>query len=532
MRQLATLLLLAVAAGAQAQLPKVLPPGPAGRLRHIVVIYSENVAFDHYFGTYPHALNPPGEPAFHARAGTPAVDGLSQRLLHHNATATNPLNGDQALNPFRLDRSQAATADQSHAYRAEQLAFDHGRMDLFPKYTSAKSIPPGPAAPPQPKGLAMGYFDGNTVTALWNYAQYFALQDHFFGTTFGPSTVGAINLASGQTNGVIRTLNGHHGVIAGGAGSWTDISDPDPMGDVCSGSSHTQIALGGRNIGNLLDAGHVTWGWFQGGFDLELVNTNNGSTGCRRNHTSRITGFQITDYLPFHEPFQYYASTANPHHRRPTSAATIGHGDQANHQYDLEDFFAAVKAGHFPQVSFLKASAYRDGHAGYSDPLDEQQFLVRTVNFIEQQPDWNTTAIIIAWDDSDGWYDHVFSPQVNGSSGSEDALTAPGVCGSGTPRLAGIAADNPHAEGRCGYGPRLPLLVISPWARANFVAHNLTDQTSILRLIEDTFLHGGRIGQGSFDAISGSLDPMFDFSGARPHNRERLLLDPAAGEPR
>ncbi len=532
---LTVLVLLAATGAGAAQHPGRTPAAPAtltGRLRHIVVIYSENVSFDHYFGVYPRAQNPPGEPAFHALPATPRVDGLTPALLRHNPAASNPLNGDQAVNPFRLDRSQAATADQSHAYRAEQLAFDHGRMDLFPKYTSAKSIPPGPAAPPQPKGLAMGYFDGNTVTALWNYAQRYALQDQSFGTTFGPSTVGAINLASGQTNGVVRTVNGRHGVIAGGAGSSTDISDPDPIGDVCSGSSHTQIALGGSNIGNLLDAGGVSWGWFQGGFDLEITDPNNGSTGCRRNHTSKFTGFKITDYLPYHEPFQYYSSTANPQHLRPTSVAMIGRGDRANHQYDLQDFFTAVRAGNFPQVSYLKAPAYRDGHAGYSDPLDEQVFLVQLVNFIEQQPAWPSTAIVIAYDDSDGWYDHVSSPQVNGSSGPADALTAPGVCGSGTPRLAGIDANNPHAEGRCGYGPRVPLLVISPWARRNVVASNTTDQTSIMRLIEDTFLKGQRLGQGSYDAIAGSLEPMFDFAAPRPPNGGRLLLDETTGEPR
>jgi len=520
-----------LALAAPRPLPQPQPArGPATVLRHIVVIYSENVAFDHYFGTYPKALNPPGEPAFAALPHTPRVDGLTRALLTANPTSANSANRDQAVNPFRLDRSQAATADQSHAYRAEQLAFDHGRMDLFPKYTSAKSLPPGPAAPPQPKGLAMGYFDGNTVTAVWNYAQHYALEDRSFGTTFGPSTVGAINLISGQTNGVSRTVNGRNGIVPGGAGSLTDISDSDPLGDRCSGPSHTQFTLGGNNIGDLLNAAHISWGWFQGGFNLEAVNPD-GSTGCLRGHKSLVTGVTLTDYLPYHEPFQYYPSTANPTHRRPTSLAMIGKpGDAANHQYDLGDFFAAVRAGNFPAVSFLKAPAFEDGHAGYSDPLDEQRYLVQVVNFLEQRPEWTQTAVILAYDDSDGWYDHVASPQVNGSSGPEDAYTSPGVCGSGSPKLAGIAANNPRAQGRCGYGPRVPLLVISPWARPNFVGSEVTDQTSILRLIEDTFLKGKRLGHGSYDALSGSLDPLFDFSHPQPQNTRLLLLDESTGE--
>ncbi|MGH9519739.1 MAG: alkaline phosphatase family protein, partial [Terriglobales bacterium] len=153
------------------------------------------------------------------------------------------------------------------------------------------------------------------------------------------------------------------------------------------------------------------------------------------------------------------------------------------------------------------------------------------INFLEQQPDWNSTAVIIAYDDSDGWYDHFKSPLVNPSHGTSDAYSGPGQCGSGEPQLAGIAADNPHALGRCGYGPRLPLLVVSPWARSNFVAHSVTDQTSIIRLIEDTFLGGQRLGQGSYDAIAGSLDPLFNFKPKLPPNPAPLRLDESSGEP-
>ncbi len=209
--------------------------------------------------------------------------------------------------------------------------------------------------------------------------------------------------------------------------------------------------------------------------------------------------------------------------------AAIGHNaDQANHQYDMTDFYAAVRAGNFPAVSFLKAPAFQDGHAGYSDPLDEQTFIVHVLNFLQQRPEWRQTAVIIAYDDSDGWYDHQMGPIVNQSTGPADALTGTGACGDGTTALPGIAADNPHAQGRCGYGPRLPLLVVSPWARPNYVDHTITDQASILRFIEDRWLHGQRLGQGSFDAIARSLDSMFDFhqSPVAP-----LTLDERTGEP-
>jgi len=255
-----------------------------------------------------------------------------------------------------------------------------------------------------------------------------------------------------------------------------------------------------------LNAAGITWGFFEGGFDLTITNPN-GTTGCKRSTKSQITGVTKNDYIPHHQPFQYYISTVNPTHVRPTSPLTVGKsGDPGNHQYDLHDFFDAISVGNFPQVSFLKAPGYQDGHAGYSDPIDEQKFIVDTINFLMGLPDWATTAIVINYDDSDGWYDHQLGQIVNTSQTSADALTAPGYCGAATPQLSGISA--PHAQGRCGYGPRLPMMVISPYARQNYVDHTMTDQTSIIRFIEDNWLNGQRIGGGSFDAIANSIASM------------------------
>src|SRR5262249_49357344 len=154
---------------------------------------------------------------------------------------------------------------------------------------------------------------------------------------------------------------------------------------------------------------------------------------------------------------------------------------------------------------FLKAPGYQDGHAGYSDPLAEQTFVVNTINALMALPQWSQTVIIIAYDDSDGWYDHVFGPIVNPSNTSEDVLTGASSCGSSVPGAY---------QGRCGYGPRLPLLVISPFAKPNFVDHTITDQASILRFIEDNW-GLGRIGDQSFDERAGSLANMFNFTGTQ-----------------
>jgi len=263
-----------------------------------------------------------------------------------------------------------------------------------------------------------------------------------------------------------------------------------------------------------------------GGFDLSRTNSN-GTTGCARSSAglSGTTG----DYIPHHAWFQYYASTSNPSHTRPASVSEIGNKGPANHEYDLNDFFSAVQAGNSPAVSFLKAQAFQDGHAGYSNPLDEQTFIVKLVNFLQKQPTWSSTAVVVLYDDSDGWYDHQMGPIVNQSTGPADALTGPAACGTATLALPGVDPTNAHALGRCGYGPRQPLIVISPWSKENFVDHTVTDQTSVLRFVEDNWLGGQRIGQGSFDSLASPINQMFDFSS--PRNSGRLFLNPSTGQP-
>jgi phospholipase C len=469
-------------------------PATATPIKHLVVIFQENVSFDHYFGTYPNAANPAGEPAFHAAPDTPSVNGLGTALLNNNPNAANP----QRLDPNVP--SQVVTCDQNHAYKAEQSAFDHGLMDKFVQDTGCAASP----------STVMDYYDGNTVTALWNYAQHFSMSDNSFSSSFGPSTVGALNLISGQTHGATTPD------IANTVDNGTIIGDPRPVAanDDCTIASAPKAAMSGTNVGDLLNKQNITWGWFQGGFKPSSV--TNGVATCATSHMN-VAGATVTDYIPHHEPFQYFTSTANPHHLPPSSVAMIGQTDQANHQYDLSDFWAAADAGKIPSVSFLKAAAYQDGHAGYSDPLDEQTFLVDTINRLEKLPTWKSTAVIIAYDDSDGWYDHVMGPIVMQSASADDTLSGPGSCG--TPK-AGAYLD------RCGYGPRQPLLVISTFARPNTVDHSVTDQSSILRFIEDNW-NLGRIGNQSFDALAGPLTNLFDFTGDQA---DRLFLNDKTGE--
>jgi phospholipase C len=545
-------------------------------IKHLVVIFQENVSFDHYFGTYPVAQNNPGETPFTASKHTPKsinnlvtpLDTTNQfvplkgiDLLHNNpnnnpaAPGNGKANGAGASNPIRLSPAQAGTNDQGHNESPEESAYDNGKMDGFPAWVGTAGPPPAGITT---TALVMGYFDGNTVTALWNYAQHFAMNDNAYTTQFGPSTPGALNLISGQANGVAATLNvfgptnnllhGTHEAFGDAAhtpSNITEIGDGDPLIDVCSNPAIDQVTMAGKNIGDLLNAKGITWGWFEGGFDLTITNAN-GTTGCARSTPSPTPNVPSvsTDYIPHHQPFQYYASTRNPNHVRPSSVTAIGQSfvphtktaEPANHQYDSHDFFDALKAGNLPAVSFLKAPAYQDGHAGYSDPLAEQTFLVNTINALQNSRFWEDTAVVITWDDSDGWYDHQMPPVVNPSfNPTVDTLNGPGLCNNGaqqgapTPATPLNGAFGQPAWGRCGNGTRLPLFVVSPFAKRNFVDHTLTDQSSILRFIEDNWLFGERIQPGgSFDTIAGTIEHMFDFD-RRDDDPRVLILNPATG---
>ena len=103
--------------------------------------------------------------------------------------------------------------------------------------------------------------------------------------------------------------------------------------------------MGGNNIGQELTTSRVTWGWFEGGFDHGYVPGHGRPPTtaqiCAQHHAN-VGGASVYDYVPHHEPFEYYASTANPMHLPPTSVAMIGRTDQANHQYDIADFWAAA----------------------------------------------------------------------------------------------------------------------------------------------------------------------------------------------
>lgn len=214
-------------------------------IEHLIIIFQENVSFDHYFGSYPHAENLDGEIPFYASANTPSIDGLTKSLLYNNMNLNDP---------FRMSKDDAktiASCDNNHTYTAIQKSYNRGIMN---KFVESNGIVREGCDP----GQVMGYFDGNPITALWNYVQHFAINDNFHSTITSPSLPGHINLISGQTYGAIPAN------IENEVSNGTLIGDIDTLFDDCSNG--TKIYMTGKNIGDLLNNKEITWGWFSGGF--------------------------------------------------------------------------------------------------------------------------------------------------------------------------------------------------------------------------------------------------------------------------
>ena len=404
----------------------------------------------------------------------------------------------------------------------------------------------------------MNYYDGNTVTAMWNYAQHFALNDNSFGTTFGPSAPGAINLVSGNTGGVdtahaVRGALTDGDTVADGTGGYSLIGDAQPYWDDCS--NRDAVALTGTNVGDLLNAKHLSWGWFQGGFTPNTPYTGSPDTASTYNQLNEpgratcTTTHNVGVALGGTGPVGHQGRLHRPPRAVPVlrvngqpspSGPDVAVGGRYRHRHagQVQHRQPPVRPEHLrqpglghprtaschratcPAVSFLKAPGYQDGHAAYSDPIDEQQFVVSEINSIESLPTWSSTAIILAYDDSDGWYDHVYSGVTNPSQTSADVLTGTNQCGTGD--------DLPLQ--RAG-----PLRLRPPTAAAH--GHLALRQEQLRQQHPDRPVVGRQasstqnwsLGEipGSAANIAGSLDGMFNF--ARHGKTPALILSPKTG---
>jgi phospholipase C len=425
---------------------------------HVFIIYQENRSFDSYFGSFP------------------GVDNLATAEARaHGFRQYDPI-GKTWITPFLL---KAADSEDANHSRAALLAKSNGgRMDHFVSYEEedlVNSSGDSPGLARQVGMLTMAHEDCTTIPFLWMYAHRFTIYDHIFQAMYGPSTPGNIDLIAGQT-GLTQAARHPDEVSKSTTSTGEPVTmDADPaFGPYASTSDEKSahqldqtyatlmLTMSGRNasevkrdtddvkedIGELGLLGHqaVPWGWYQEGF----------GNGEGDNHPA---------YVAHHNSPQYFG------YIRQNPSMWSG-------EHDLLDFFTDIEKHQLPErsVIFVKGGQLNpfgwkpanpsapnmlgdDDHPGYSDSHLSESLVAKVVNAVARSPYWKDSVIIVLWDDSDGFYDHVPPPRFE-------------MCPDKEP---------------CGDGPRVPLILISPYAKSGGVISDPGDHVSFARFLDVLF---------------------------------------------
>ena len=494
---------LLATASASAALPSQTPIASLIQrdIKYVFILYQENRSFDSYFGTFPGADGIYSQPA----EKTP---GFEQPIVGVDGSIA-------IVRPFRIGPEQfaadTADVDHSHSRIVAKMDLTDGmpRMDRFALVEERKHAPSGnPTLDAKQFGeLAMAHEDCDTVPFLWRWASKFALFDRIFQEMSGPSTPGNLAIIAAQTGATQAVL--HPDEIAGDSGPGVPVmSDPDPLWgspsdpnpatarlpanagdfpryDIVYNLTFAALPLTfeGRalpataqldrmpkadlrdvhadiaRLGKTGIAQPLSWGWYEEGFD-EKDTDDAGPVDAAGRHAS---------YVTHHNGPQYFGYVAN-------------NSKMAAHLYGLRAFFDALAHRSLPSsgyVAYVKGGYQNvmalapadpdadvqknfrgdDDHPSYSDAQTSEALLAKAIDAIVHSPYWAHSAIIITWDDSEGDYDHVPPP---------------------------ARADFPGA-GQISDGPRIPLILISPYAKSHVVVHSTGDTASVVKFVERVF---------------------------------------------
>jgi len=474
------------------------------KIKYVFIIYQENRSFDSYFGTFPGA-----DGLFARGAALPA--GFEQTILNTDGTPA-------MIHPFRIGPAQFAAdtddVDHSHSGIVAKMDIVDGRprMDRFALTEERRFSPTGnPSLMAKQFGeLTMAYEDCDTVPFLWQYANRFALFDHIHQLMTGPSTPGNLSIIAAQTGVTQRIL--HPDEAAGGANGdsgagvpvqndfdpwWGSPSDTTPAGKLpvnptdypgygtqrnLTFATLALTLMGGqlaaavqadrdpagdlRDVGN--DVAAVTrtgaaatpWAWYEEGYDREPSNPDDGPEAADGTHAA---------YVTHHNGPQYFGYVAN----NPT---------MASHLHGLDDFRRTIDHHALPPAGgvFYLKGGYRnllglkpadpdaavqtrfvgdDDHPAYSDSQISEAMVADLVNRIARSPYWKQSAIVLTWDDSEGDYDHVI-PRIRHQ----------------------VPGEAPQSD-----GPRVPLIVISPFAKTHAIVHDAGDHASLVKFVDSVF---------------------------------------------
>jgi phospholipase C len=421
------------------------------RINHVIVIYQENWSFDSLYPDFPGANG-----TANAGATVQQTDKNGQTLTtlpQPKDTSKKPpvpdsrFPADLPVQPYEISKYVSPgdkIGDLPGGFYQEQLQIDGGKMDKFVSGSSNS-------------GLTMGHFDA-TQFPEGQLAEKYTMADNFFHAAFGGSMLNHFWLVSGATpawpnapSGMVAKLDASGNLVKDGPvtpdGYLVNTAYPlnGPHPSTITDTTQLVPPLTNPTIGDELSAKNVDWAWFSGGWNNTLAG-----------HPDPLFQFN-------HQPFAYFANYAN------------GTPGQAAHLKDETDFLNDLTTGQLPAVSFVKPLGQDNEHPGYTNLIQGQAHVDKLVQAVQNSPYWNDTAIIIAYDENGGFWDHVAPPTVD----------------------------------RWGPGTRVPLIVVSPFAKKGFVDHTQYDTTSILKLIENRW---DLAPLGTREATADGLTNVFDFS--------------------
>jgi phospholipase C len=429
-------------------------PGPPGvgihKIRHIVIIMQENRSFDSYFGTYPGADGIPG------LAGNPGTVPC----------LPDPSTGS-CVRPFHDREDQ--NLGGPHSLSNAEADIDGGEMDGFVRQQQAglggceETFNP---ACGNGGGMAdvMGYHDGADIPNYWDYARNFVLQDHMFESNLSWSLPAHLYMVSEWS--AYCTIQGDP------MSCRNALQNPQVPPDFARRLGRKDPSdpnYAWTDLTYLLHRYDVSWAYyvFKG---TEPDCDDNAAMSCAPiGQNAQTPG--IWNPLPYFTDVQQ--------------------DDQLANIESLSDFFAAAKAGSLPEVSWIVPNGTVSEHPPGLVTAG-QTYVTGLINTIMESPDWDSTAIFLAWDDWGGFYDHVQPPRVDQN----------------------------------GYGLRVPGLVISPYAKQGFIDHQTLSFDAYVKFIEDDFLDGQRLNPQTDgrpdprpdvredEPILGNLTADFDFNQA------------------
>lgn len=525
------------------------------RIKYVFVLFQENRAFDHYFGTFPGAHGLFSQPAsvtpgFVQRiVNTDGSEGtISPFLIPQTVTDVNgktvqlyPADTDSVdhshtgiVNSLHVDRNNMAHNDL-YALNEEGLTVSHGQIVSIK--TGQPAATPPTLAQKQRAELVVSHLDCDTIPFLWQYADRFALMDEFHQTIIGPSTPNAIAMIAGQSGETQwarhpneSSKNTSSGVIATSGGEPV-VGDPPPFNGSNLDTSPVKPTLGGENPNTpALNQTYAT-------LPLSFMGKNiNAITQADQNPAFNLRDVQndigeIASHNPNQVPWGWYqegfdleptdadgvASHAGyiTHHNGPQYFGYIADNTkEVLHLHGLNDFFKRINNGKLPQEGgvFYVRGGYtnndglvpvdpnptvqknftgNDDHPAYSDAQISEALVADEINAIASSPYWNQSAIIVTYDETDGLYDH-----------------APIQIRSYDPEGAPLAN-----------GPRVPTVVISPYGRSHVIVHEHAEHSSVIKFINNLFglepladlpdeVRGRKEGQARFG--QGDLGPADD----------------------